>query len=143
MKSFLTSTLHFKVESATDDNWLATIYPSKDDLANNYHLGTYKALATCRQAGQYQLEINGWGGTGTYECDSTDDNWLTTIYPSKDDLANYYHLGPYKALATCRRAGQYQLEKNGWGETGTYECGLNCSLDVYADKKFICEDTAQ
>ena len=78
-----------------------------------------------------------------YSCDSTDDNWLATIYPSKDDLANNYHLGTYKALATCRRAGQYQLEKNGWGETGTYECGLNCSLDVYADKKFICEDTAQ
>ena len=78
-----------------------------------------------------------------YSCDSTDDSWLTTIYPNKENLAEYQNLGPYLSIDTCRQAAAHNLQINGWEETGTYECGLNCTLDVYAEKMFICEDTTQ
>ena len=78
-----------------------------------------------------------------YSCDSTDDSWLTTVYPDKENLSEYHNLGPYLSLETCRQAAAHNLQINGWEETGTYECGLNCKLDVYTEKTFICEDTTQ
>ena len=38
-----------------------------------------------------------------YSCDSTDDSWLTTIYPNKENLAEYHNLGPYLSLETCAK----------------------------------------
>jgi len=68
------------------------------------------------------------------------DNWQATVYPNKNNLKAYKHLGTYSSLGECRRACLVYLEDINASNKGDYECGKNCKYDSGYDM-YICEET--
>ena len=68
------------------------------------------------------------------------DSWQATVYPNKEDLTNYKHLGKFSSLEECRDACLGYLEGINALNRGDYECGKNCKYKSESDL-YMCEET--
>lgn len=76
-------------------------------------------------------------------CNSrTDDTWSGTVYPNKNDLTNYLHLGSFQTLEECGAASIIILDKLNSLKRGDYECGRNCQKYKNTDS-LVCEETTK
>lgn len=64
------------------------------------------------------------------------ERWLGTVYPDKNDLLEYKHIGEYSSLNECLQAVNAAA-----GEAGSYECGLNCKESSTGSGIMICKTT--
>ena len=68
------------------------------------------------------------------------DSWQATVYPNKNNLKDYKHLGEFTSIDECRRSCLGYLEDIHSLNKGDYECGKNCKYNS-GDDMYVCEET--
>lgn len=64
------------------------------------------------------------------------DRWLGFVYPDRNNLLIHKVIGEYPTLNECLTAVNRAA-----GESGSYECGLNCKESETGSGLYICQRT--
>lgn len=68
MISFITLLFSGCIGGEVKESWSALIYPSKDNLKKNMHLGDFATLDECKTSAQKKLNSLNLADVGDYRC---------------------------------------------------------------------------